>query len=571
MEKLDGFATAWADVEREACMQYTAGELSDALYEQRRECLNRSLASFEQGVALLEGSADEVVARADGIIEAMRPPGDCDYKHSTVVLRVEARDPEERARAQAAIGDADRAQMLRRAGRADEALPIIERLWRDYETYEDPHARAEIARAAALAILEPPEREAAMRACLNDSIRAGHYQLQGFIYADLADEFRGQGRVDEAAAMLDSGLAAVDAFRSYGDTNTGIQDWSLLLEGRMHNLLGMLDLEAGRNEEALAHYRRLLVAVQPLRKTHAPRLVYAHNNIGLALRHLGRPAEALGHYEDAFELVVEAHGPKGHDQVVISANIAATQLDTGQLADAERSLQRAMDALKQPDSGPAIEVHYYRAEVARLRDDFDGAAAAMRTASDLAERLLPSDSPDLHVVRARHAYVEALRGDPQARLGVIDDALEQLRPKIPDPHLYYGNTHALRAETLLRAGRLAEALQAAQTSVEQYERSQTLHGSMAAEALATLGNARWAAERDMDGAAADLERGLSMLKAPQHPLVVRIGCDLADVLLTAGAVDRARAVLERVEAASQDPPVSPVQAARRVALRERLP
>jgi tetratricopeptide (TPR) repeat protein len=84
------------------------------------------------------------------------------------------------------------------------------------------------------------------------------------------------GRPDEALAHF---LKALELNPSYGDA---------------HYNLGVLLEKMGRIEEDMAHYQKALEI--------NPNYIDAHNNLGLLLEKIGRPEEAMAHYQKALEI-----------------------------------------------------------------------------------------------------------------------------------------------------------------------------------------------------------------------------------------------------------------------------
>ena len=555
------FADKWRETTLQSCRDHASGEESDALFEARRECLARALDSFDHAAALLEGDDPDVLGRADAVARSLRVVENCRFEQAPIMLRYEALDPEDRARAQAALADADQVMQLRSAGKRDEATRIARRLWAEIDAQVDPHARAEIARVAALEFLEGDEREEALRRALEDSIRSGHYQNQGFVYADLGDHVRWQGRTREARGLFRAGLAAMDAFRSYEGGNRGIGTWAHLISGRLHNLLGLVALEDhGDYEEAKRQFMAALTEYEPVYDDDPQRLMQANNNLGLALVGLRRLGEARERYQRALALALENHGDKGYAHAVIANNIASIDLELGNLEAAEASARRAIGLAVRPDGPATLGARYTRAMVELVRDDVQAAHDTLEEVAAIATSRPAHDSQRAAIGIAQ-ARVEVALGRPSEALTRLDAVVAGLGQRLPPPHELHAEAETVRASALLALERPEEALAAVTSAVEQLEQTAGVVTMAGARTLALRGQLRASVEDDSDAAIADLQRALDVLPAA-HPEVVRLACDLSEVARAAGRSEVVASALDRASAARADPPASTVQAER---------
>jgi tetratricopeptide (TPR) repeat protein len=239
----------------------------------------------------------------------------------------------------------------------------------------------------------------------------------------------GVGRAGAVVLLAVLGMLVWRQGRVYGSLETLWVDTLAKNAGAWlaHNNLGVLRFEAGRAEEALAHYRAALAV--------KPDCEEAHNNLGNALVRAGRTAEALAHYEEALRIrpaYAEVH-----------VNIGSAFEGQGNADEAIAHYRRALEV------EPAYaDAHY------KLANALAGQGRSEEAIAHYAEALA-----------IRPAWAEARNnlGNALVQLGRRDEALAQwaeavrIRPA-------YAEAHYNIANRLAEAGRREEA-------VAHYERA----------------------------------------------------------------------------------------------------
>lgn len=252
-----------------------------------------------------------------------------------------------------AIGEYRRALALRRrlGDRAREAL-TANNLGRAL------HLRGRYDEAAILL-----DRALALRPEGNDDVeRAKVLHNRGHLHRDL-------GEVEQARERF---LAARELFRRTGDRGN---------EAAALNALGLLALDAGRPEAALAPLREALELRQPGSRGRAVTL----NTLGVANYQLGRLDEARRAYAEALRIFRDRG--ELHEQAVSFGNLGGLEAATGRDAAALARFDQALGLFRALADPPAIaEILESKAGVLRRRGDLAAARGWMEEALTEVER-----------------------------------------------------------------------------------------------------------------------------------------------------------------------------------------
>ncbi len=201
---------------------------------------------------------------------------------------------------------------------------------------------------AALARLESAEKAWAGSA---PSRRLGHAM------ANRAELLAGQGRTDEARALLER---ALDAFRQKGH----VAGEALVL-----NQLGVLAAAGSRHRQAVTHHTRALEIARPRRL--ADEEWRAHIGLAGSLQALGRDAEAIDHARRALDAVESI-------RVRLMGDAFKTRFLAGKLDLYERVIEIVLSASSRKEGAPrAFEVSQ-RAKARGLLDLLGESRARMR-------------------------------------------------------------------------------------------------------------------------------------------------------------------------------------------------
>jgi tetratricopeptide (TPR) repeat protein/predicted Ser/Thr protein kinase len=122
---LDGYATDWATMHREACeATRVKGEQSDQLLTARMACLDRRLVEVEGVLGVLATTDATSLARASDAVNALTPLTVCANASALMAPTPRAEQPQVVERVSRIEQELARAQALNEAGRFKEGLPI---------------------------------------------------------------------------------------------------------------------------------------------------------------------------------------------------------------------------------------------------------------------------------------------------------------------------------------------------------------------------------------------------------------------------------------------------------------
>lgn len=279
-------------------------------------------------------SAPAVAVPADaGVIERLAALGYVGVGSSRVGTAKGADPKDKIAQVQAYTRDAQKATRLLRAGEIDTALPILERLSRSESVSFD------VQYLLGRALLR--KRRLAEAA---NALEEARQLLPQFVevYADLAEAFRRQGKLREARAVVDRGLALSSdngrlleegglALQALGETDAARQTLERARTKNPRALRSRLALSAVYRDQG-----KIAAAVEELRA--AVRLdasfVDGWNALGLLLAQSGANADA----EAAFRSALEVRP----DDSEVLFNLAELLTRTGRSAEAVPVLERVV-------------------------------------------------------------------------------------------------------------------------------------------------------------------------------------------------------------------------------------
>ena len=570
---LDDYAAAWSAQATKVCEDREAGRISTRIADARTGCLDHALDDFGYTLGLLGRDDPSIRKAAKGLIAGLPGVDACEIRAEVVPLRVQADGEAERAQRRDVLARGSQAHQLGRAGKPDEAEPIIAALWAEHPTIADPWARAEVARLAALKILDGEAKEQALRASIDDGIRSGHYQLQAFSYLDLADLLAKQGREVEVAAALDSAAAAVDAMDLYGDNSPKVHRWAELIRGRIANLRGMYFDRAGRPDEALRSWQVALDHWGGVTDPPRDRLIMGENNVGEGLQGLGRSREAAPHFAEALSLSLASFGPKHPFSLQIRSNLAAAYLSLGRLGEARRELDQALTELGDKRPAVAADLLFLRALVEIEAEAIEPATADLDAAAAIWAEAKGKGAAKRELAAIGQARLERAQGLAKLSLTWTEPAVAGLAEAYGEDHPLTTLARLEHARALLARGDRAAARDQAERAQAALTASQAFRGEAAAEVHRLLA-LTLPADASASEAAAELEAGLTALEAEAgkaHPRAAELGNDLAELWLAAGDLEQARAALDRARAGQgEGEPLAPGEARRSDAIAERL-
>ncbi len=202
---------------------------------------------------------------------------------------------------------------------------------------------------------------------------------------------------------------------------------------KAHSALGVFAADVGRNEEALAHHREALAALQGSGALRVGMIATALDNMAIAYTGLGRFAEADSVYRQAIPLKLEAYGPENPATLLTMNNYARMKYFLGDVAGAEASFRDVLAGRR-----------------AALGDSSDQVAVTM---NDLARCALARG----HMTEAESLFTESL-AIVRARLGPEAMNTNFVYASLARLHRERGQ-HARSARELREArGHLAKAM-----------------------------------------------------------------------------------------------------------------
>ena len=269
--------------------------------------------------------------------------------------------------------------------------------------------------------------------------------------------------------------------------------------------LGMIERQAGRNEQAIEWFSRAIQA--------NPDVAAYHGNLGNAFRDLGRLEDAVASYRKA--LTIQPDFAEAH------SNLGSTLNELGRLDEAVASYHKAL-AIK-PDYPVA---HSNLGNALHCLERLDEAVASYHKALAI--------KPDL-------AEAHSNLGNVLLDLGRLDEAVASYRKALtiqPD----YAEAHSNLGNVLLDLGRLDEA-------VASYRKALTIQPDFA-EAHSNLGNVLQSLGR-LEDAVASCQKAIAI-----QPDYAEGHCNLGSTLKELGRLDEALASYHKALAIKPDYPMA---------------
>ncbi|MBX7081003.1 MAG: serine/threonine-protein kinase [Nannocystaceae bacterium] len=493
---LDRYASAWVEAHDAACAATRVyGEQSPALLDLRVACFDRLRAEMRALVDVLAEADTGVLQRAIRATDGLREVSDCDGNAELIAVvppPADATAIETIAEIEAEVA---KGRALDSAGKAADAVVVLEpavaqarRLgWRPLE------ADALAAFADAIGDAGDAERERVL------SIEALSLALAG--------------RATRTAAEITVSLLFVDGYMRQDVTSA--KAWAELGRGLIEAIGGEERLSiALHNGEAIALVmegdlvggQRLLDEMlqrQRAREPEGPRLAVLLGNAGALLATRGQYGPARRYLAEAEVAYRRSFGEQHPDLLSLLSNLGAIELFEGHYEAAIDRLddvaqrQRAVLGSDHPEYGNtlnnlananrlaghvdvAIAVHRQALALRERKpgpnslvvaQTLDNLSIALRSRNDIAEarkvhdrateirkRLVAPDHTEMAVNWLNEAEQAAAEHDVEAALGAYAKALEIRERKLGNTHPQTIAVLSSRGDTLLAAGRRAEAI-----------------------------------------------------------------------------------------------------------------
>ena len=454
--RLDAFVGDWT-AEREAtCVAERIDRTLDAsVAAPRVGCLDAQLQRAEALLGVLAQADLRVVTVAVGMAGALPSPASCREESATAWFAGD--DADEVARVLALL---DRAGWLRRSGRLDEAMALVDEAdavgssrLRSRAQLEramtlvasgHPHDAEPVAKAAWIAAEEVGNDEHAIRAMtvLGETVAFGRGDLQESL--DLGEV--------AAARLARAGLGPRDTFAV----------------ARMRAHVANM---AGRYAEATTYAEQAVAAARAMAPDH-PDVAGALVDLGNVQLRATDYERGLATYEEAEAITSSAFSPSHPDLLAIRNGKAGCLRGLGRLPEALAVTDAAL-ALAEAIHGPAHPiVDMLVANRGMLRagtGDTDGALRDLEDALARKQARLGTDNRELLGPLVELAQVHVQRGDPQRALAQLDRATQivETHERVPDP--LSAKAFMLRGEVAASLGRTELACESFRTALARAE------------------------------------------------------------------------------------------------------
>lgn len=265
------------------------------------------------------------------------------------------------------------APKLEQAGMRDEWMPYLEQGIRQSEQLGDPAATARL--HLELGILYQ------LRSQFSQAVE--HFQAARTAFAALGDDVLQARATNRLAfvARLERRFAEADALLDAALALPGIDDRE---RGYALSVRGMVALDRGQLETAVAHYRASLAAWE--RSGDRRMIAFGLNNLGPTLRQLGRDQEAAATYRRAIDLFGEIGDPVHTGAALM--NLGNVHLMAGQLDQALDLYWQAEPAFRQTQERLRLALVYANIAMAnRKLQRWDEAERCYRLAIEYGQQV----------------------------------------------------------------------------------------------------------------------------------------------------------------------------------------
>ncbi len=559
---LDAYAAAWTEAHRDACQATRVrGEQSEAAMDLRMRCLERRRRELGALADVLLTADAAGTLRAPEAAQALRPLAACADVEALAQPVPPPDRPGAAPRVEAAFERLADARARLHTGRWKEAVEragaiaseaealgykpllgeallvqgIAQTDLRDEKAATAALRRATLASLAgrdtkhaieALAYLIHVEGELTLRPeqvelwseqaqALLESV-GGDPLLESLVLRHRGNALARQGRQAEAIPVIQQALTLQE--RLDGSEHVSL---SAVL-----NMLGDALKGMGRLDEALAHQQRAQALLEKAYGPDHPRVAILLNNQGTTLVALNRYTEALARQEESLARLERAHGPGQPANYVIAllGNMGAIHYSLGRLAEAERTLGRALR---------------------------------------LAREAFPTGHPHRVRIGNNLALMLGREGRPEESLALFQELKKEQQVAAAEGrrNLVFARTFSYEAEVLVRIGQSERAVASARQALvlarelgAESERAGLLPAL--AQALLAAGDLPEAHRTIQE--AVELQRRLAGAGRPLPPEVQQV---LGEVLLARGDAAGALDALEQTLAAWEKAAVSPADMA----------
>jgi tetratricopeptide (TPR) repeat protein/predicted Ser/Thr protein kinase len=433
-QRLDGYATQWASVHRDACMAHQRGEQSGELLDLRMRCLDERLQHVEATLTILSDANAEVVGNAVEAVAGLPSLARCSDERA---LRAELPPPDDVELAQRVASLDEQliaAETLRRTGEFERGLALARTILdaaRELD-YEPLHVRAWLvagkladaqasygeaetllerayASALALGLRSEAAEAAAMLVQVVGERQAKHEVARG--WAKSAEPLARAAATPEASARYLYTLGNLaKAEGKYAEARADLAQALAIREdtlGPDHpdvatalHSLGTIEDYEGNYPTAQAYFERALAIRERALGPDHPEVASALGSLGNVAYAQGEQARARAYYERALAIREAALGPE-HPSVANSLNNLGVVADVqGRHADAQRYFERSL-AIRERTLGPehpTVAASLINlGSVARIQGRHAAARADLERALAIREKALGPAHPNVAI------------------------------------------------------------------------------------------------------------------------------------------------------------------------------
>ncbi len=532
----DAYTSAWVAAHDGACAATKVyGEQSEELLDLRIACLDRMHGELAAWLDVLAHADAEVVESAIDSSASLRPVAQCSASEELLAQAPAPTDAASRATIERLESELARGKALRKAGKPDEAIALLE-------------PAAEQARALGYRPLE-----AAVLGELGDSVGDdGHGARERVLLVEaLAAALA--GRATRTAAEIAVSLCFADGYQLQSPRDA--HGWARLGEGLVEGLGGDERLTAAmQNAEAVTYviegdYQKAQRLIdESLARLRAMdhdgvALAHANGNVGALLATRGQYASARRYLDEAIAQHHRAFGEHHPGVLTIEANLGALDMYEGRYVAAIAHLERVaaeQELLQGSDHPELANTLNNLANAQRLSGQNAAAVVTHRRALAIRERELGPRS--LPVAQSLDNLSIAVRhtGDLKASRELLDRAMAIQAELLPADHIDRSYTQLHLAELCMDEQRFDCARAAYDSAIALRERKLGEHHPQTVVAL----TARAEGLREMGETALaidDVERALAaLIAAGGAPAITgKVRFQLAQLLVDR---DRARAL-----------------------------
>jgi tetratricopeptide (TPR) repeat protein len=378
---LDAYAHQWTVMRTDACEATRVRRTQPAeTMALRVACLDDRRRELRALTDVLVAADRDTVEHAGGAASALSRVEGCADVAALAAPVPRPHDPAQRARLDAALAQADRAEVLVRTGKADQAAPLATAALAELRAVG--HAPSEGYAASVLSDADQRlgRLDQAIVDC-DEALCAGQRgrddQRVLFALDGLTEMFALTGRADEglryarlalataerlgsdAKFVIDAKSARSMALVAAGRLDEALADkreviaaWEkrygpnhmFVIEGRSN--VGIILTGQGRIEEARAAFAEALASLDRLLGAANPETLPAKNNLGSALLLLGRIDEAAAVLEPALAEAARAFGEDTPSYAITLTNVGELRLAQGRFDEALAIERRALAILE---------------------------------------------------------------------------------------------------------------------------------------------------------------------------------------------------------------------------------